>query len=467
MKTFTKIIFTIIFMLSVISSSSIEEEVIDETVVANVPQIIKLKNETNILLKDASKPNTRIYVELIFTHPSNYNISLYQSAEEEDEDDELNDVYSVYSNEEPLLFENAKNGNKLYLDKHLVKKFIYPLRKLATVDDFNCTLLEDNLGKKKLLLDLGEYLTTPLILKVLRKEEGNDEKMYINYYQNEFDTINLKDTKVDVKQNKDMLNITFKGIQLKNDEDKSDNEDSENEIDSKIFVGLSSSLEDISVEYTINLFDKKDLESNYENIYAYKIDNKVKSLYTKNIKLKGNNVKQDIYLVIQAPLNEKKDQLLLVDADVNEGEKKISLQYELLEFKVEEESPERVWPEDDDDSDKTESDKTESDKTESDKIDSDKTGSDGTDKTEDDKDEDNKEKNKNKLLIIMVCFGISILLTLLVILIYIKYFSSREGKIEEEKDYKDVGGIVINDDEKNDGPATKEDSVKKINEEEE
>ena len=198
-----------------------------------------------------------------------------------------------------------------------------------------------------------------------------------------------------------------------------------------------------------------------------KYDNKVKSLYTKNIKLKGNNVKQDIYLVIQAPLNEKKDQLLLVDADVNEGEKKISLQYELLEFKVEEESPERVWPADDDDSDKTESDKTESDKTESDKTESDKTESDGTDKTKDDNDEDNKEKNKNKLLIIMVCFGISILLTLLVILIYIKYFSSREGKIEEEKDYKDVGGIVINDDEKNDGPATKEDSVKKINEEEE
>ena len=475
MKTFTKIIFNIIFMLSLIESKTVIEDIL-----ADNPQVIDLEEEmTQFMLRNASKANSKVLVELLFTHPSKYNITFNPSEEDEEEEEEdegekkMSKLYSVHSNQEPLLFENAQNANKFYVDKDLNKIFIHPLRKLSTTFDDNfTTVVEDELisGMHRIVLELGEDENTPVILTVFRKEEKTeddpDEKMYINYKIGE-PVLDLKDTKVKVKQDKDMLNIEFKGIEPE-DED--------------------LDLKDVSVEYTINLFNKTDLESKYENIYAYRIDNQVESLYTKNIKLKGNNVKQNIYLVIQAPLNDKKDQLLLIDAVVKNGEEEIVLQYESKEFKVEEKSPEREWPEDDEsdttetdttetdttESDTTESDSTETDKTETDKTETDKTETDtaesdstntSSDKTDDD-DKDNKEKNRKKLFIIIVCFTISVLLTLLIIVIYIKC-STNQGKIEEEKDYKDVGGIVINDDnDKNDGPTTKGEG-KKINEEEE
>lgn len=427
MKTFTKIILNLIYMLSLITSSTIEDEVIDEEILVNSPQLIEFKkNVTKILLKGSDKPNTEIIIDLLFTHPSNYNISIYQDdidGEEEESNTEIEEVNSIYSDQEPLLFENAQNGNKLYLDSDLNKKFIHPLRKLESLDNYTVTFEEDKLGKKRIILELGELVKTPFILSILRKEDREGEKMSINYKIGE-DIIDLKTNKVDYIQAKDWLNVTFKGIQLKDD---------------KI-----EGVEDISVEYTINLFDKETLESKFENIYAYKIDNELESLYSNNIKLKGNNIKNDIYLVLQAPLNNKKEQLLLIDAVINKGEEKTLLLFESKIIKVEEQSPERVWPKDEEKDDKK------------------------NNKTKTDDDEDFKDKNKSKLYIIMICFGISVVLTLLIIFIYITLFSSKEGKIEEEKDYKDVGGIVINDgDEKNDGPATKEDGGKKINEEEE
>ena len=402
MEAFTKIILTII-MLSIITSSSVEEEGIDKEVLANNPQIIELlKGETKILLKNADKANTQVFIDLVFTHPSNYNCSFYQSSidsEEGKNDTEIDGLYSVYSDVEPLFVKNVENGNKQY-----------PLRKLETLDNFTVTEKEEKLGKKRIILGLEKLVKSPVILKVLRKEEKDGEKMYINYHIGE-EELELNDTKVDFKQNKDMLNITFKGLKTKNDE----------------------ALENITVSYTINLFDREQLESKYENIYAYKIDSQVKSLYSENIKLKGNNVTNEIFLVVKAPLNDKKEQLLLVDAEITKGEENLYLQFESKILKVEEQSPERVWPSEDDK-----------------------------------KDEDLKKKNKNKLYIIMICFAITVLLTLLILFIYIKFFASKDGNIEEEKDYKDVGGIVINDDgEKHDGPATKAGDGKKINEEEE
>ena len=402
MEAFTKIILTII-MLSIITSSSVEEEGIDKEVLANNPQIIELlKDETKILLKNADKANTQVFIDLVFTHPSNYNCSFYQSSidsEEGKNDTEIDGLYSVYSDVEPLFVKNVENGNKQY-----------PLRKLETLDNFTVTEKEEKLGKKRIILGLEKLVKSPVILSVLRKEEKDGEKMYINYHIGE-EELELNDTKVDFKQNKDMLNITFKGLKTKNDE----------------------ALENITVSYTINLFDREQLESKYENIYAYKIDSQVKSLYSENIKLKGNNVTNEIFLVVKAPLNDKKEQLLLVDAEITKGEENLYLQFESKILKVEEQSPERVWPSEDDK-----------------------------------KDEDLKKKNKNKLYIIMICFAISVLLTLLILFIYIKFFASKDGNIEEEKDYKDVGGIVINDDgEKHDGPATKAGDGKKINEEEE
>ena len=325
----------------------------------------------------------------------------------------------VYSEQEPLLFENAQNANKLYLDKDLNKRFIHPLRKLSTEYTVNVTSIEkDNFirGKHIVVLKLDEDDNTPVILTVFRQDniedDDGDEKLYINYKIGEQE-LDLEDTQVECKQFKNMLNITFKGIKPKNDDVK---------------------LEDVFVEYTVNLFDKKELETKYENIYAYKIDHKVKSLYSNNIKLKGKNIKNNIYLVVKAPLNEKKEQLLLVDAEIRKGEENILLQFESKNLKVEEESPTRVWPNEEVEK----------------------------------KDEDNKKKNKSKLYIIMVFFVISVLLTFLILYAYIKFISPKEGNIEEEKDYKDVGGIVINDEsDKHDGTTTKENDGKKINEEEE
>ena len=65
----------------------------------------------------------------------------------------------------------------------------------------------------------------------------------------------------------------------------------------------------------------------------------------------------------------------------------------------------------------------------------------------------------------MVFFVISILLTVIILFIYLKFFGKKEGNIEEESDYKDVGGIVKEENKETDGKNT--DEGKKINEEEE
>ena len=64
----------------------------------------------------------------------------------------------------------------------------------------------------------------------------------------------------------------------------------------------------------------------------------------------------------------------------------------------------------------------------------------------------------------MVCFIVAVIITIIVVLIYIKNCANKETSIEEEQDYKDVGGIVKNNEEGD----KKEDTNKgkKINEEE-
>ena len=99
--------------------------------------------------------------------------------------------------------------------------------------------------------------------------------------------------------------------------------------------------------------------------------------------------------------------------------KKIFLQYEVYKFKVEEISPKRKW--------------------------------------EEDKEEDLKKKNRPIFIIILACFLSCVLLTLLLVLIYTKLIN-KQTNIEEDKDFKDVGGIVDED------KTPKDD--KRINEEE-
>ena len=65
----------------------------------------------------------------------------------------------------------------------------------------------------------------------------------------------------------------------------------------------------------------------------------------------------------------------------------------------------------------------------------------------------------------MVCFIASVVLTFIGIFVYISVCGKKDNNIEEDSDYRDVGGIVQNDDKKED--EGKNNDGKKINEEEE
>ena len=181
-------------------------------------------------------------------------------------------------------------------------------------------------------------------------------------------------------------------------------------------------LTNFSSVYTINLFDKETLTSKLENVYLYELDG-LKALLSKSIKLKGEATKTDNFIKIKAPLNEKKDQVLLINAKVKNGdEEEQILHYEINAFKVEEESGERVWPDD---------------------------------KGEE---EDNRKKNAPILYIIMGSFGGIVILTFIIVLVYIK-LNGDKPNIEEDNDYKDIGKIEPN--------SNKETDKGNVNEEEE
>ena len=79
----------------------------------------------------------------------------------------------------------------------------------------------------------------------------------------------------------------------------------------------------------------------------------------------------------------------------------------------------------------------------------------------------NRKENRNILIIILASFGGSIAITFIAVFIYINFFAKKDINIEEEQDYKDVGGIVTSKEDKDkDKMETKEDGPK-INEEEE
>jgi hypothetical protein len=115
-----------------------------------------------------------------------------------------------------------------------------------------------------------------------------------------------------------------------------------------VFNGLSSSdekinLKNISVEYKVELFDKDALLSSFENIYFYNYG-KVEDLFSTIIKLKGDIIKENNYLKIKAPLNNKKEQLLLIRAKMKDlnNKKEYLLQYQVEEFKVVEKSGNKI-----------------------------------------------------------------------------------------------------------------------------
>ena len=301
--------------------------------------------------------------------------------------------------------------------------YIHPKRRLSTLFDNQTDLIEKEellLGLSKITLKLGKNMEK-IVLTVFKSENAttnsNVEKFILVRYklveEEEKQKYQLSNTKITMKQEKDMLSIKFGGVKQ---------------------LGENTNLTNFVTVYTISLFDKENLDSKYENVYLYECDG-LKSLFSTNIKLKGEATKADNYLKIKAPLNDKKNQILLINAKVKNGdEEEQILHYELSDFKVEEESGERVWP---DDKEKEKE---------------------GDKEKEGEKAKDPKEENEYILYIIMGSFGGIVILTFIAVLIYVK-LNGNKPDIEEDNDYKDIGKIE---------PSSKKETDKgNVNEEEE
>lgn len=401
-------------MIYLINSSEIE---LIDNIKENSLTLINLGSSTIQALFKIKSGSKKMLVDLIFSHPSNYNFTLNQYDPDVDEEN-IEDLNPVESEQEPLLFTQAQNVQKLYLNKEIDRRFINPKRRLESVYSENQTDLiesgESFLGRNRLILNLKEEMNN-IVLTLFRNEnveENKNEKMYIKFknFQSEVGTpLASIDNKMIVRQKKDILDVEFGGL----------------------ILGEDVNVDNYTVKYDIKIFNKDDVQSKYENYYIYSYTNDITPLFSTSLSSKGNAIKKTNYIRIKASLNERKSQYLLINAKVknlDDGEEEL-LQYDVLKFSVEEQSEERKWP----DEKENEKEKSEtSEKTEEDKI---------------------KEKNKVKLYIILFFFILSIVLTFAGLFIYLTFFGKKDNIIEEDTDYKDVGGII--------------DEKKKINEEEE
>jgi hypothetical protein len=403
MKSLIKSIINIVSFLLLISYSCSSDPI--ELEENTFKKVVLTEEETQILFP-ITKQTSRMSVDVALSHPSEYNISLSQ-----------------YDNESALINEiiESKNSKEFHLNEE--EMYIHPKRRLSTLFDNQTDLIEKEellLGLSKITLKLGKNMEK-IVLTVFKSENAttnsNVEKFILVRYklveEEEKQKYQLSNTKITMKQEKDMLSIKFGGVKQ---------------------LGENTNLTNFVTVYTISLFDKENLDSKYENVYLYECDG-LKSLFSTNIKLKGEATKADNYLKIKAPLNDKKNQILLINAKVKNGdEEEQILHYELSDFKVEEESGERVWP---DDKEKEKE---------------------GDKEKEGEKAKDPKEENEYILYIIMGSFGGIVILTFIAVLIYVK-LNGNKPDIEEDNDYKDIGKIE---------PSSKKETDKgNVNEEEE
>ena len=314
------------------------------------------------------------------------------------------DKFSLGQEPKLLLLHNYHNSSEMYIEIMLSSPSKYeltfnqyendyknPLNNLSY--NFNQTNLiikeETNLGKCRIYLNLviNENNTIEEILLVIKKRDtstNDSDNIMIRYILNENEEkYILKNNKINIVQQKNILNITFGGLLPYSDD-----------------INLTN----ISAIYTIDLLYKKTLELHFENIYFYAFseeDNNI-FLYHKELKLKGNSIKYDNYIRIKAPLNEKKEQIIFIKAEIkNYGNIFI---YEIEPFKVSEIIKRK--------------------------------------RKENDQNQ-NREENKPILLIIMGLFGGSVILTLIFVFIYLKIneIKGASFKEEQEYDYKNIGEI--------------------------
>ena len=400
--------FLIVFcILSFITCASVETVEINEQNHFN--KIVLDQNEFEITLPIESQKEQYMIVEFLLSHPSKFNVTCNHTDKKENESEVIE------------LPEDPQNANIFYFNDIVQAAFIHPKRKLATEFVIDT---KEKLGKNKVVLALEEQMES-VVIYVSKKEEeelNGDEAIIVKYsiivevYNEEEEKYALKKDEIQLTQEKDMLNITFDGIKY----------------------AENFNCKNVTVNYEIKLYDKETLKKKYENIFVYSLLNtKSDALFSTNLTLKGEMTQKENYIVIKAPENDKKEQLLLIDAKIKnlEEDEEELLQYQAYDnITVKEKSGDREWPDDDVKPDN--------------KIDPKK----------------NRKENRNILIIILASFGGSIAITFIAVFIYINFFAKKDIN---EQDYKDVGGIVTSKEDKDkDKMETKEDGPK-INEEEE
>ena len=407
MNVLNKYLFFFILSFSLITCATIEELEIN-----TLNEITLTEREMEYSLPIATPDNQNMIIELLFSHPSKYGIEFSSTSVEE--------ILKLSEKE-------AKKKNMFPYDDRTKKRHLEE----TPVEIKNDTTV---LGKRIITLNLENTMGS-IIINITSKEGvelSGEEKVYLKYCivkTIEEEKYSLSEKKINVEKEKDILNITFKGIKQLNEE------------------------ENLTAYFDIKIFDKDTLDSKFENIYIYPYSSEVEPLLSKELKLKGKMTKLDNHIKIKAKLNDKKKQILLINVKVKNGDEEGQLlQYEGFTFNVEEESGERVWPDEEEPPKEEEEEEGNNKKEEED----------SNNKKEEEEEEDYRKENKTKFLIILIFFIVSVVLTIIGVLIYIKFFAKNENSIEEETDYKDVGGIVKNNEETDKG-----DKERAINETEE
>ena len=422
MNSYIKFFLIVFCILSFIACSTVETVEIKEQNQFN--KIVLDQNDFEIILPIESRKIQYMILEFLLSHPSKFNVTCDHIDVKRNETNET---------EEIILPEDPQNANIFYFNDKVQAAFIHPKRKLASVFVID---QKENLGKNKVVFALEEDMES-VVINITKKEEAElngDEAIIVkysiveNYDEDEEEKYALKKDEIKLAQEKDMLNITFDGIKYAKN------------IDCK----------NVTVNYEIKLYDNQTLYKKYENIYVYSLlDAESDALFSTNLPLKGEMTQKENYIVIKAPENDGKEQLLLIDAKIKnlEDEEEELLQYQAyFNIIVKEKSEDRKWPDDD-----IKPDNKTDPKKKDDKIDPEK----------------NRKENRNTLILILSLFGGSVVITFIGVFIYIKFCAKKDINIEEEQDYKDVGGIVTSKEDKDkDKMETKEDGPK-INEEEE
>ena len=377
MKSLKRIL--IFSILSLLNCTSVDYcEINKENEFEYIPLI---EDETQIVFINKNLTSEKMYIDLMFSHLSKYHVTFNQYDEETKE----NINHAFYFNNEDI--------------------FLNPFRRLSSNYTENQTdLIEKEeivLGVNKISLKLTKDIKN-IAVNIFRDDSDSkndndsiEEGVVVRYKFNEDEKYSLKNKKVTYELDKDMLNITFNGI-------------------SSSYEKVN--LKNMSVEYKVELFDKNTLNSSFENIYFYNYG-KVDDLFSTIIKLKGDIIKENNYLKIKAPLNSKKEQILLIRAKVKElnNKKEYLLQYQVEEFKVVEKSGNKIWP-----------------------PDGNNDGEKGD--TDEDSSKKNREKNKDIFYIMMGSFGGIIFFTFISFFIYFTLNKNPEVDEPDKKgDFDKIG----------------------------